>query len=59
MTKLSVGVNIDLACDIEMYLQVIVYHKYKTDKHIHIDMFNITEQNSTVCAVQSCNSEST
>ena len=40
----SVGVNINLACDVEMYLQVVVYHKYKTDKHIYIDMFNITEQ---------------
>ena len=34
MTELSVGVNIDLACDVEMYLRVIVYHKYKIDKHI-------------------------
>ena len=31
--------KIDLARDMEMYLQVIVYHKYKADKHIHIDMF--------------------
>ena len=34
--ELSVGVNINLACDVEMYLQVIVYHKYKTDEtHTH------------------------
>ena len=59
MTELSVGVNIDLACDVEMYLRVIIYHKYKTDKHINIDMFNITKQNLTISAIQSCNSEST
>ena len=39
MTGLSVGVNIDLACDVEMYLRVIVYHKYKKTKQIHIDTY--------------------
>ena len=41
----SVGVNIDLAHDVEMYLQVIVYHKYKMDKHIYIDMFIMISKN--------------
>ena len=35
----SAGTNIDLARDVEMYLYVIVYHKYKADKHIHIDTY--------------------
>ena len=41
----SIGVNIDLARDVKMYLSVIVYHKYKTDKHIHIDMFIMISKN--------------
>ena len=45
MTELSVGVNIDLVCDVEMYLRVVIYHKYKIDKHIHIDMFIMISKN--------------
>ena len=35
----SAGMNIDLAHDVEMYLYVIVYHKYNADKQIHIDTY--------------------
>ena len=38
----TVGMNINLACDVQMYLRVIVYRKYKIAKHIHIDMFKLT-----------------
>ena len=33
----------------EMYSSVIVHYKYKIDKHIHIDMHNITAKIDDVC----------
>ena len=43
----------------EMYLSVVAYHKYKMEKHIHIDMFNIAAKIDDVYVVQSWNTEST
>ena len=38
-----------VAHDVEIYLEALVYHKYKTDTHIHIDMFNITAKGDGMC----------